>query len=144
MSDRDGMPEQAVDAFSSDEVANLGGATVLRPFIQVTGGTSRIAAPVVVSFDRKELGQILQLYGRKVSEGEWRDYALDFMPLKAAFSVFRRTSEVPLYMIEKCPNLARKQGAYSVVSSNGMILRRGQELTRVLAVLDRKIRLVGG
>ncbi len=95
------------------------------------------AAPKQVSFDRMELQAILNLYGRKVASGEWRDYAIDFMPDKAVFSIFRRTSEVPLYRIEKDPKLAKKQGAYSVVVSTGLILKRGHELDRVLRVLDK-------
>jgi hypothetical protein len=92
-------------------------------------------------FNRQELRQILDLYGRKVAAGEWRDYAIDFGRDKAVFSVFRRASEVPLYRIEKCPKLARRQGAYSVVAATGLILKRGNELARVLSVLENGLRL---
>lgn len=95
------------------------------------------AATKRVSFDRTELQAILNLYGRMVSAGEWRDYAIDFTPDKAVFSIYRRSSEMPLYRIEKDPKLARKQGAYSVVVSTGLILKRGHELDRVLRVLDK-------
>ncbi|MBB4041283.1 hypothetical protein GGR34_002953 [Microvirga flocculans] len=95
------------------------------------------AAPKRVSFDRLELQAILNLYGRKVASGEWRDYAIDFMPEKAVFSIYRRSSEMPLYRIEKDPKLAKKQGAYSVIVSSGLILKRGHELDRVLRVLDK-------
>ena len=63
-----------------------------------------------IAFDRKELNIILGLYGRKVADGEWRDYALDFGREKAVFSVFRRSSEMPLYRIVKDPASARRQG----------------------------------
>lgn len=99
-------------------------------------------APAVVSFDRRELQTILNLYGRMVAQGEWKDYAINFSRDCAVFSVFRRAAEVPLYRIEKNPKLARKQGAYSVVSATGLILKRGQDLARVLAVLDKKLKLV--
>jgi Protein of unknown function (DUF2794) len=95
-----------------------------------------------VTFDRRELGRIFGLYGRKVAEGEWRDYAIDFLRDRAVFSIFRRTSEVPIYRIEKNPRLAPRQGAYSVVSATGLILRRGHELDRVLRVIDRSIHVV--
>jgi hypothetical protein len=98
----------------------------------------------VVSFDRSELRIILDLYGRKVAEGEWRDYALDFERDRAVFSIYRRTSEVPLYRIEKSPKSARKQGAYSVVAATGLIMKRGPDLKRVIAVLDKKLKLVAG
>ena len=67
-----------------------------------------------VTFDRRELDQILRLYGQMVAAGEWRDYAIDHLRDRAVFSVFRRTSEVPLFQIVKMPKLARKQGAYAV------------------------------
>lgn len=97
-----------------------------------------------VRFDRRELDRILNVYGRKVAEGEWRDYAIDFTKDRAVFSVFRRTSEVPIYRIEKDPKLARRQGAYSVISATGLIMRRGHELDRVLRVFDKKPSLVAG
>ena len=115
----------------------------LRPWQAAPAAGDR-KAPDRVTFDRKELQTILGFYGTKVAEGEWRDYAMDFMPHKAVFSVYRRTSEFPLYRIEKDPKLARKQGAYSVVAATGLILRRGPELARVIAVLDRKVKLVAG
>ena len=95
-----------------------------------------------VTFNRFELSRILNLYGRMVAEGEWRDYAIDFLKDRAVFSVFRRASEVPIYRIEKDPRVARKQGMYSVISATGLILRRGHELERVLLVIDRKLALV--
>lgn len=105
-------------------------------------GQAQAFTPSVTVFNRQELTEILDLYGRKVAAGEWRDYALDMGRDTATFSVFRRTSEVPLYRIEKCPKLARKQGVYSVVAASGLILKRGHELKRVLAVLEKSVRLV--
>ena len=105
-------------------------------------GASPLAPPTRVTFERRELDRIFNLYGRKVAAGEWRDYAIDFLRDRAVFSVFRRASEVPLYRIEKSPKLARKQGAYSVISATGLIVRRGHELDRVLLVIDRKLAVV--
>ena len=102
------------------------------------------SAPHQVTFDRRELREILDLYGRKVAEGEWRDYAIDFQRDKAVFSVYRRASEMPLYRIEKDPRLARRQGAYGILTPTGLILKRGQDLSRVLAVLDKRLKLVAG
>ena len=95
-----------------------------------------------VTFNRLELNRILNLYGRMVADGEWRDYAIDFLKDRAVFSVYRRASEVPIYRIEKDPRLARKQGMYSVISATGLILRRGHELEGVLLVIDRKLAVV--
>ena len=95
-----------------------------------------------IAFDRRELSQILDIYGRKVASGEWRDYAIDTLREKAVFSVFRRASETPLYRIEKAPKLSRRQGAYSVIAATGLIPKRGSDLGRVLRALDRGLRLV--
>jgi hypothetical protein len=107
---------------------------------------ARIAAagplPSRVTFNRFELNRILNLYGRMVADGEWRDYAIDFLKDRAVFSVFRRSSEVPLYRIEKNPKLSRRQGAYSVISATGLIVRRGHELDRVLRSIDVSLSLV--
>src|SRR5437660_9166256 len=97
-----------------------------------------------VTFSRRELDRLLRLYGRKVAAGEWRDYAIDFLKDRAVFSVFRRAAEIPIYRIEKNPRLSRRQGAFSVISATGLILKRGHELDRVLRVLDPTLRLVAG
>ncbi|MGO9170828.1 MAG: DUF2794 domain-containing protein [Rhodomicrobium sp.] len=94
------------------------------------------------SFSRHELDAIFSLYGEKVAEGEWRDYSIDFLKDRAVFSIFRRSSERPLYRIEKNPKLNKKQGAYSVVATTGLILKRGHDLSKVLRVLDRKLHVV--
>jgi hypothetical protein len=95
-----------------------------------------------VTFSRRELDRIFMLYGRKVAAGEWRDYAIDFLRDRAVFSVFRRTSEMPIYRIEKNPKLERRHGAYGVVSVTGLVIKRGHELERVLRVLDRSLSVV--
>ena len=95
-----------------------------------------------VAFQRRELEQILRLYGRMVAANEWRDYAIDHLSDRAVFSVFRRTSETPLFRITKNPALARRQGIWSVTAATGLILKRGHELAGVLSVFDKKLRLV--
>ena len=95
-----------------------------------------------ISFNRQELNQILNVYGRKVADGEWRDYAIDLERERAVFSIFRRTSEVPLYRIVKQPRLARRQGAWSLVTATGLILKRGHDLSNVLRVIDRRLKIV--
>ena len=90
-----------------------------------------------VFFERRELVRLLSLYGRMVSAGEWRDYAIDGLSESAVFSVYKRSSEAPLYRIEKRPALARRQGAWAVLGQGGMVLRRGHELEQVLRFFDK-------
>ena len=111
--------------------------------IGVSTGTGRHQSrPQQVSFNRQELFEILNIYGRMVAAGEWRDYAIDALKDRAVFSVFRRATEFPLYRIEKDPKLTHRQGAYSVVAASGRILRRGHDLSKVLRVFDPKLRIV--
>ena len=105
--------------------------------------TDRPTTKEITRFDRRELDQILRIYGRKVAEGEWRDYAIDQLREEAVFSVFRRASETPLYRIVKQPKLARRQGAYALIAATGHILKRGHDLANVLRMLDKPLRLVG-
>lgn len=103
------------------------------------------ARPVqpVVAFDRRELMQILSVYGRKVGQGEWRDYAMDFLKDRALFSIYARVSERPLFVVEKNPKLRAKQGQYLITNQQGRILKRGHDLSQVLRVLDPDLAVVG-
>ena len=114
------------------------GGRVIQP-----GYSSPVTRSAFVRFNRWELDQILSIYGKRVAEGEWRDYAIDMLRDRAVFSIFQRTAEAPLYLIEKNPKLARRQGVYSVAAATGLILKRGHELCRVLRIFDRgRLRLV--
>lgn len=108
----------------------------------LAAGSSGQKDSSLVVFDRRELNQLFSVYGRRVAAGEWRDYAIDWGRESAVFSIFRRASEVPIYRVVKAPKLARRQGAYSIVSATGLILKRGHELSRVLDVLDQRLSVV--
>jgi hypothetical protein len=95
-----------------------------------------------VSFDRNELSIIRNVYGKKVASGEWRDYALDMLRDRALFSIYQRTSERPLYVVEKNPKLGKKQGQYLVTGTDGRVLKRGHDLANVLRVLDPQLYIV--
>ncbi len=95
------------------------------------------ARPLPVSFSARELGLILNVYARFVAAGEWRDYAIDFDAHEATFSVYRRSSEQPIYRIRKCPALAQRQGAFALLAPGGVILKRGADLELVLRQLDQ-------
>lgn len=104
--------------------------------------SSRVVQPIV-AFDRRELMQILAVYGRKVGAGEWRDYAMDFLKDRALFSIYARVSERPLFVVEKNPKLRNRQGQYMVTNQQGRILKRGHDLSQVLRVLDPDLMVVG-
>ncbi len=92
-----------------------------------------------IGFERRELGRIMDLYGRMVAAGEWRDYAMDFAKDAAIFAAFRRAAERPQMQIEKRPSLRNKQGMWTLFGEHGQILKRGHELAGVLAPVERRL-----
>ena len=95
--------------------------------------------PNQVGFERAELARILDLYGRMVAAGEWRDYAMDFDKDCATFAAFRRTADVPQMRLEKRPALRGKQGMWTLFGEHGQVLKRGHELAGVLAPVERRL-----
>ena len=95
--------------------------------------------PAQVAFDRVELNAILNVYGRMVAEGEWRDYAIAMDREATVFSAFRRASEHPEMQIVKRPALRFRQGLYALIGDGGVVLKRGHELSSVLAPLERRL-----
>ena len=95
--------------------------------------------PQQVGFTRDELTRILDLYGRMVAAGQWRDYAMDFTREFAVFAAFRRAAERPQARIEKRPSLRGRQGMWTLFGEHGQILKRGHELAGVLAPMERRL-----
>jgi hypothetical protein len=105
----------------------------------VTPFPARNGQPLQIGFDRAELTRILDLYGRMVAAGHWRDYAIDLGREAAVFSAFRRATERPEYRIEKRPALRNRQGMWALVNEVGATLKRGHELGPVLAPVERRL-----
>ena len=97
----------------------------------------------IAAFDRRELQRILDLYGRMVAAGHWRDYGLSFDPQVAVFAAFRRATERPEIRIEKRPTLRLKQGMFALIGEHGMVLKRGHDLHGVLAPIERRLVRLG-
>ncbi len=103
------------------------------------GLNGRRNRPAQTGFDRLELQRIMDLYGRMVAAGQWRDYAMHFSADKACFAAFRRTSERPQMQIEKRPSLRNRQGMWALIGEHGQVLKRGHELAGVLALVERRL-----
>ncbi|MEO0463704.1 MAG: DUF2794 domain-containing protein [Pseudomonadota bacterium] len=115
-------------------MSNKGGSGATGQVLSFPGG-----APAQVGFERAELQRILDLYGRMVAAGEWRDYAMDFERNFASFSAFRRAAERPQARIEKRPSLRNKQGMWTLFGEHGQVLKRGHDLAGVLAPVERRL-----
>jgi len=64
---------------------------------------------------------------------------LDFTREYAAFAAFRRTADVPQMRLEKRPALRNRQGMWSLFGEHGQVLKRGHELSNVLAPVERRL-----
>lgn len=117
--------------------AGMGGTGPGKGLGQVVAFPGKPAAQI--GFDRDELQRILDLYGRMVAAGEWRDYAMNFDKNAATFAAFRRTAERPQARVEKRPALRNKQGMYTLFGEHGQVLKRGSELSNVLAPMERRL-----
>ncbi|MDY7098805.1 MAG: DUF2794 domain-containing protein [Pseudomonadota bacterium] len=112
--------------------------------IPISGPLGQVIAfpgsqPNQITFERDELQRILDLYGRMVAAGQWRDYAMDFDKSFASFSAYRRAAERPQARIEKRPALRNKQGMWTLFGEHGQVLKRGHELVNVLAPVERRL-----
>ena len=96
-------------------------------------------AEAQVGFERAELKRIVDLYGRMVAAGLWKDYAIQFQPGEASFWAFRRAAERPEYRIEKRPALRGRQGMWALIGEAGQVLKRGHALGPVLAPIERRL-----
>lgn len=115
----------------------VGGRSVPAPGAQIVPFPSTAASQV--GFDRTELARILDLYGRMVAAGEWKDYAMDFGREAASFMAFRRAAERPQARLEKRPALRNKQGMWTLFGETGQVLKRGHELAGVLSPIERRL-----
>ena len=94
-------------------------------------------------FNRVELGQILATYSTRVASGEWRDYAIDYLPGSAAFSIFRHTHETPLYVVEKQQRYPTDVPRFTLRDRN-KILCKGNSIKEIIIYFNRLPRLITG
>ncbi len=92
-----------------------------------------------VFFNRHELRQLLDLYSRRVSSGEWKDYAIDQHGPMAVFSVFRHSFDQPAYAIAKRTN---GRACDFLILRGRHTLKRGKTIGEALDFLEHQLRLV--
>lgn len=120
-----------------DDISSQQIATLINGQLPEEKSSKHSKAIPTVYFMRPELSQILNIYGRIVAAGQWRDYAIDHLTDQAIFSIFRRASEMPQYRIIKEPALANQQGAWRILGAGGQVLKRGRRLDQLLRYFDR-------
>ncbi len=89
-------------------------------------------------FSKEELNLILSLYGKGVSSGKWKDYAIDATQDETIFSIYRHASEMPLFKITKTHNNKRVDERWLIKSTSGQILKRNKNLHYLLNYFKNK------
>ncbi|MDA9651977.1 DUF2794 domain-containing protein [Pelagibacteraceae bacterium] len=98
---------------------------------------SKSSALTQTFFNKTELNQILSIYGKKVSEGKWKDYAIDHLESSAIFSFFRNTFESASLKIIKHKRISKSKLKYHLVSSSGSDIKRSNELDLIINYLNK-------
>ena len=83
-------------------------------------------------FEKEELKIILDLYGKMVSRGSWKDYGLSISSKQVGFSVFKNAAENALYKICKNFKPKNKNLKYLITDTNGKILKNSYDLNSLL------------
>ena len=96
-----------------------------------------------IFFNKNELQLILNLYGKMVSNGEWKDYGLSISKKEVSFNVYQRTSESPVYKISK--NLKPKNiyEKYEIKNSQNKVISNSDDLQNLIKkIVWKKFKLV--
>ena len=83
-------------------------------------------------FIKKELQSILNLYARKVSSGDWKDYGLSINKREITFDVYQRASENPIYRISKNLNPKNKTEKFYILDKNGKVIKKSENLDSLI------------
>jgi len=89
-------------------------------------------------FNKKELGEILNLYGSMVSAGEWKDYAIFINKNIVGFNIYRKATENPIYQIIKNLRPKSRNQKYSIRDQSKSILKSSNQLRSILEVVSKK------
>ena len=94
-------------------------------------------------FFKRELQTILNLYARKVSSGDWRDYGLSINKREVTFDIYQRASEKPVYRISKNLNPKSTTEKFYVLDRNGKIVKKSENLDNLINKIEwTKLKLV--
>ncbi len=94
-------------------------------------------------FVKKELQTILNLYARKVSSGDWKDYGLSINKKEITFDIYQRASEKPIYRISKNLNPKNKIEKFYVLDGDGRVVKKSESLDNLINKIERtKLKLV--
>ena len=88
-------------------------------------------------FNKKELQEILNLYGSMVSVGEWKDYGIYMSKTMISFEIYRKATENPLFQILKKLN-PKDKNKYQLKDASGLIIKSSDNLSSILKIISKK------
>jgi len=89
-------------------------------------------------FSKEELNLILSVYGKGISSGKWKDYAIDSSIKETIFSIYKHASEMPIYRIIKNHKSRRTDERWTIKSTSGQIIKRNKNLSYLLNYFKEK------
>ena len=96
----------------------------------------------ITSFNKLELNMILSIYGKNVSNGNWRDYAIDHNENTTVFSIYRSTFEKAFLQIVKGKRSLKKQKKYLLLNANNKKLKDSNELVGIINFLEFSLKRI--
>jgi len=88
-------------------------------------------------FSKDELAKILNLYSKGVSNGEWKDYAIDFKTNNAFFYIFKHSLAAPECILNKSLERKKRKIFYNLKSKNQN--KKFESLDSLISSLNRNI-----
>tara|TARA_B100000787_G_C15910465_1_gene172288 strand:+ start:125 stop:472 length:348 start_codon:yes stop_codon:yes gene_type:complete len=81
-----------------------------------------------IFFVKKELQTILNLYGKMVSSGAWKDYGMSIGPREISFDIYQRASEKPIFRILKSLKPKNHNEKFYIKDKHGNVLEKSDNL----------------
>ena len=96
-----------------------------------------------IFFNKVELQTILNLYGKMVASGEWKDYGLSISKKEVSFNIYYRTAEFPVYKITKNLKPKNKSEKYSIKNTENYSIKNSENLEDLIKKITwKKLKLV--
>ena len=93
------------------------------------------------SFHKTELNLILSVYAQKVSQGHWKDYAIDHGEYNAVFSIYRSTFENAFLRIIKNKNKG-KHVTFTLIDFNNKKIKESEYLSDITKYLKVSVKRI--
>ena len=84
----------------------------------------------LVRFKKEEINEIMDLYSKKISIGEWKDYSISFKDDQAIFSIHKSYKLGPIFQI-------KKNRKFFVLNKHNNTVKTSESLKKLLQYLKK-------